>query len=276
MSIEEQNGGGVSVPLHNGSLSPSRVVGHFSCGAASAVAMKLALAEYGPEIVICNAFVAEEHEDNRRFLGDCEVWFGGEVIVLRDQKYGASTHEVWRRKRYIKGIYGAPCSKALKREVLEPLMLPNDIHVLGYTAEEQDRFDRFLDANNGIHARAILIEKSLTKADCLAIVDRAGIELPYMYRIGFDNANCKGCPKGGQNYWCKVRKYFPSDFSEIVKIQNEIGPGAYFLQHRSGPKKGQRMSLLELPDGDGDMADEPSFSCSFFCEMAEQDMEACE
>ena len=35
-----------------------RVVGHFSCGAASAVACKLALAEYGREsVVIYNAFI---------------------------------------------------------------------------------------------------------------------------------------------------------------------------------------------------------------------------
>lgn len=224
-------------------------------------------------MVIVNAFVAEEDEDNRRFLRDCEVWFGHPVIVVRDEKYGASARKVWRQKRYIKGMYGAPCSKALKREVIEPYMLPGDINILGYTVDEQDRFDRFIDANNGVLARAILIEKNLSKADCLAIVDRAGIELPLMYRLGFDNANCKLCCKGGMNYHMKSRKHFPEDFAELVQIQREIGPGSYFLQHRSGPKKGQRMPLWELPEGDGNMADEPDFNCSFFCEMAEQDME---
>ena len=43
----------------------SRMVCQFSCGAASAVATKLILAEYPPEqVVIVNAFIKEEHEDN--------------------------------------------------------------------------------------------------------------------------------------------------------------------------------------------------------------------
>src|SRR6185369_1626302 len=78
----------------------NRIVCHFSCGAASAVATKLILGEYDPSrVVIFNAFLVEEHTDNRRFLADCERWFNHPITVLRDQKYGASVHEVWRRKR---------------------------------------------------------------------------------------------------------------------------------------------------------------------------------
>jgi len=69
-----------------------RRVCQFSCGAASAVATKLTLAEF-PDAVIINAFVKEENEDNRRFLADCEKWFERTVHVLRDEKYGASTDE---------------------------------------------------------------------------------------------------------------------------------------------------------------------------------------
>lgn len=252
----------------------SRVVGHFSCGAASAVAIKLAISEYGADnVVIYNAYIKEEHQDNRRFLSDCEAWFGKKITVVQDQIYGASVREVWRKKRFIKGQYGAPCSKALKRDVLNKYMMPDDLNILGYTVEEQARFDRFIDANNGIKARAILIDRGLTKSDCLSIIDRAGIELPYMYRLGFQNANCIGCCKGGRNYWQKVRKHFSQDFIEVSQIQQSIGPGANFLKFDSGPRKGERMSLQELPEGDGNMANEPSFSCSLFCELAEKDIE---
>jgi len=79
-----------------------RYVCQFSCGAASAVATKWVLANRpDSEILIVNAFVQEEDADNRRFLADCEKWFGRPVLVLRDEKYGASTDEVWRRKRFI-------------------------------------------------------------------------------------------------------------------------------------------------------------------------------
>lgn len=77
----------------------SRIVAQFSCGAASAVATKLALAQHGDRCVPLNAFLAGEHADNRRFLADCEVWFGRKVVVLRDEKYGADPVEVFRRTR---------------------------------------------------------------------------------------------------------------------------------------------------------------------------------
>lgn len=121
----------------------SRIVCQFSCGAASAVATKLMLMEKYPypPLIIVNAFLMEEHADNRRFLADCERWFAHPVLVLRDEVYGASTDEVWRRKRYIKGPRGAPCSLELKRKLLAKISDPGDLNVIGYTVEEVDRFD---------------------------------------------------------------------------------------------------------------------------------------
>lgn len=69
----------------------TRIVCRFSCGAASAVATKLVLSEYGAtrEIAVINAYIEQEHTDNRRFLADCEQWFGVPITVLRDTKYNA-------------------------------------------------------------------------------------------------------------------------------------------------------------------------------------------
>jgi hypothetical protein len=118
-------------------------------------------------------------------------WFGHPITVLRDEKYGASALEVFRRKRYLKGQRGAPCRKALKGDVLDAASLPSDIFALGYTAEEEDRVLEFQDANNGRQILCPLIEKGLSKADCLAMIERAGIELPAMYRLGYNNNNCR-------------------------------------------------------------------------------------
>lgn len=252
-----------------------RHVCQFSCGAASAVATKIILAEQASEnVLIVNAFLKEEDSDNRRFAIDCEKWFGHPITVLRDEKYGASTHEVWRRKRYIKGQQGAPCSQELKRKLLATVSLPDDITVLGFTAEEWDRLQDLQDHFPAETFRAPLIERGLYKDDCKAMVERAGIRLPRMYELGYDNANCVGCPKGGIAYWQNIREDFPSDFVHIQTIQENIGPGAYFLQFRSGPRKGERMSLADLPTGRGDMRTEPNFSCSFFCAMVEKEWEA--
>jgi len=249
-----------------------RIVSHFSCGAASAVATKLILSEYDPSrVVILNAFIKEEHEDSRRFLADCERWFCHPITVIRDEKFGASTHETWKRERYITGSHGAACSRALKRKLLNSVSRPSDIYVLGFTTEESARLDDFLDANNGRKVLTPLIERGLGKADCLAIIERAGIELPMMYRLGFHNANCIGCPKGGAGYWNKIREVFPQQFSQIADIQEAIGPGAKFLRNR---RTGERIYLRELDPSHGRIEEEPEISCSFFCEMAEQDMGA--
>lgn len=233
------------------------------------------LAEYAPcEVLVVNAFIREEHEDNRRFLADCEKWFNHPVVVLRDEKFGASTDEVWKRKRFMKGLRGAPCSIALKRAILDSVTLPGDVDVFGFTAEEEDRFEQLQGNHPERKMRAPLIERNLGKQDCLAMIDRAGIELPMMYRLGYDNANCIGCPKGGQAYWQNIRADFPERFSQIQAIQEDIGPGANFLRFRSGARMNERMSLAELPEGRGNMKGEPSFSCSFFCQLAEQEIEA--
>lgn len=248
-----------------------RRVCQFSCGAASAVATKLAIAQWGPPVVIVNAFIKEEHEDNRRFLADCEQWFGYSVTVLRDEKFGASTDEVWRRKQYVKGPHGAPCSKVLKRDLLASIAQPDDINIIGFTSEEEDRAIDLEQFAPDKKWKFPLITRGLSKADCKAMVERAGIELPLMYRLGYDNANCIGCPKGGQAYWQNIREDFPERFVQIKTIQESIGEGAYFLRFRSGPRRNERMSLADLPAGRGDMKGEPSFSCSFFCELSERE-----
>jgi hypothetical protein len=83
----------------------SRIVCQFSCGAASAVATKLALAQYGAthDVQIINAFLAEEHPDNLRFKAECVAWFGQQIITLRDFKDDASVVRVFRRKQYMMG-----------------------------------------------------------------------------------------------------------------------------------------------------------------------------
>lgn len=248
----------------------NRIVCQFSCGAASAVATKLALAEYGHDrVVIVNAFIKEEHEDNRRFADDCERWFEHPITVMRAEKFSASTHEVWRRKQFIKGPHGAPCSLELKRTLLNADALPCDAWVLGFTAEEMDRWESLQERNPDRKILAPLIEKGLGKADCLAMVERAGIALPEMYRLGFHNANCIGCPKGGAGYWNKIREVFPEQFYQIADIQEAIGEGAKFLRNR---RTGERIWLRELDPTHGRIEDEPAISCSFFCEMAEQDI----
>ena len=254
------------------SADTPRIVCQFSCGAASAVATKLAVAQYGERCIIVNAFIAEEHEDNRRFAADCERWFGQEIVNLRDTKYDASAIKVFETVGYIKGQYGAACTTRIKRGLLRTFEQPGDVLVLGYTAEEQGRYDDWLTDWPGRPIIAPLIERGLTKEDCKAMVERAGIKLPAMYLLGYDNANCIGCVKGGLGYFRAIREDFPAQFERLAQAEDKVaslhGEGAYILRHRSGPSEGKRFPLRELPQGKAHRG-EPLPSCGLFCESAE-------
>lgn len=255
----------------------SRIVCQFSCGAASAVATKLALAQYGERCVVVNAFIAEEHPDNRRFAQDCVGWFGQPMVELRDTKYDASAIKVFETVGFIKGHRGAACTLRIKRGLLDAWEQPGDVMVLGFTAEEKHRADDFAERWPDRPAIFPLIERGLTKEDCKAMVLRAGIELPMMYRLGYDNANCIGCVKGGLGYFRAIREDFPDQFERLAQAEDKVaslhGENAYILRHRSGPLVGQRFPLRELPSGPAHRG-ELLPNCGLMCEMAEQEYAA--
>lgn len=244
-----------------------RVVCWFSCGAASAVATKIALVENarGAKLpaVVARCRIDEEHPDNDRFSADCARWFGEPVVDLQSERFGSSIYSVFERERYIVGAHGAPCSRALKKRVREAFQRPGDLHVFGYTAEEQDRVDRFIDANADARLWPVLIEHGLTHDECLAIVERAGIELPMMYRLGYGHNNCVGCVKGGAGYWNKVRRDFPDAFARMAALERKLGVRIVKIGD-------ERVYLDEMSPTVGKYEDEPLPSCGIFCELAEQ------
>lgn len=245
----------------------NRVVSWFSCGAASAVATKLALQEY-PDLIIAYCEVKEEHSDNKRFLKDCEKWFGKEIIILGNDKYDRSIYTVFEKTKYIAGVAGARCTKELKKQVRIDFQQPNDIQMFGYTAEEEHRLDRFIDANNDVHIIAPLIEHGITKADCLAMIENAGIELPALYKLGYKNNNCLGCCKAqSPAYWLKIKQDFPEMFKKMVDAEQMLNVR---ICKYTKNKEEHRVFLTELPEHIKPMDDTVDIQCGIFCEMAEQ------
>lgn len=250
-----------------------RTVVWFSAGAASAIAAKLTLART-PDAVIVYVDPGSEHDDNPRFLADCERWFGHEVTRLRSDRYRDTWH-VWDDRRFIVGPDGAPCTAELKKRVRYAFQRPDDRQVFGFTADprEKRRADRFREQNPGVTLVTPLIEHDLTKRDCLAMVDRAGIELPAMYQLGYENNNCIGCPKGGIGYWNKVRVDFPDVFDRMARLERDI---AYAVLSEEIPGTGRKKRpvwLDELDPERGDYATEPDMECSLLCALAEDEIE---
>lgn len=247
-----------------------RIVCRFSCGAASAVATKLALKKYGHDrVVITYSDPGSEHPDNKRFLADCERWFGQQVFQLKNPDY-RDTWDLWEQSSFIVSRHGAPCTGTLKREPTYEFSRPTDILVFGYTVEEKARAAQFRKQNFEITLETPLIDAGLTKADCLGIIDRAGITIPAMYLMGYQNNNCIGCPKGGMGYWNKIRVDFPETFERMAALQRRLGKGSGFWRERD---TGERIMLDDLDPARGDLLSESSVECSLLCHIAASDME---
>ena len=237
----------------------------FSCGAASAVAAKATLDKYGKThtVRVVNNPVAEEDEDNRRFLKDVESGLGVERETAANANFPSwAAVDGWEQRRYMEGIGGAPCTYELKkkaRQEWESLNNP-DWHVLGFTAEEKSRADRFMftERDNLI---PVLIDEGITKADCFRILSQEKIELPRIYKLGYPNANCIGCVKAtSPTYWNHVRKMHPEVFEQRCTQSRDIG--AKLVRVR-----GQRIFLDELKTTDkGRPMKGMDFECGIFCE----------
>lgn len=246
----------------------NRVVSWFSCGAASAVATKLALAQSPATIVYCE--VKEEHPDNKRFLKDCQDWFGQEITILGNDKYKRSIYEVFNKTRYLAGHAGARCTIELKKNVRKEFERPGDVQVFGYTIEEQERVNRFIDANNEVQIITPLIDAGLTKQDCIAMISRAGIDLPAMYKLGYKNNNCRGCVKAqSPSYWKKIKIDFPEYFEKMNAQEKRLGVKICKATIDGIPDV--RMQLHELPDWIKPVDDTIDIQCGIFCHIAEQE-----
>ena len=145
-----------------------RTLSWFSCGAASAVATKLSKPD---EIVYCDT--GSEDKDNYRFMRECMEWFGQPIVRLKNKAY-SDTWELWEKTRYLSGVHGAECTRALKVLPRLSFQKPNDTHIFGYTDDLADKKRAKILQDNwpDLDIKTPLIEKGLTKQSCLAMLQK--------------------------------------------------------------------------------------------------------
>lgn len=241
-------------------LKVGRVVAWFSCGVTSAVAAKMTLEKY-PDAILAYCDTGSEHDDNKRFITDCEKWYGKEITVLRSKKY-SDIWDVFEKTRYLAGVNGARCTTELKKLVRRDFEQPDDLQIFGFDASENNRAERFNQHNPEVKTWFPLIEADISKEQCLKTVSAAGIELPIMYKLGYRNNNCIGCVKGQAGYWNKIRKDFPDVFESMAKKERELNVA--LCKSYAGDGKRKRMFLDELPPDMGRYKD-LEIQCGLFC-----------
>lgn len=246
----------------------ARKVVWFSCGAASAYLARLAVDEFGDEcdVVYCDT-ASSEHSDNERFFSDVERWIGRPITRIRSEEY-ATIDDVFERRRFMSGPKGAVCTSLLKKVPREAYQRIDDVHLFGYTAEERRRADEFEERNKSLRLDWLLIDRGVTKAQCLDAIKGAGIELPAMYSLGFSHNNCPGCVKAtSAGYWNLVRRTFPEIFERRARQSRAIGCRLVRIRLPGDPpsRSTPRHFLDELPP-DAD-APQDDIDCGPVCQM---------
>ena len=147
-----------------------KYIGWFSCGATSSVACKIAIDE-GKDVDLWYIDTGAEHEDNKRFITDCENWYGKQISIARSEKFSCPLDVA--KKELFNTPWGAPCTKYLKKEVRQTQIMPlynaDVIHILGfeYTKHEVNRALRWKEQQTP-NCYFPLIEKGLiNRTACL-------------------------------------------------------------------------------------------------------------
>ena len=245
-------------------MTEERVVAWFSCGVASAVAAYLAIEKYGKDKVVvayCDT-MADEHPDNQRFFDEVQDWLDIKIERLKSNKF-SRVDEVFESRSYMSGIMGAPCTLELKKVPRFDFQKADDIHVFGYTADENHRIKRFKEQNPDVKVDWVLSDQGYSKSLCLMTIGSAGIEIPMMYQLGYSNNNCLGCVKASSaKYWNQIRVDFPEVFK--VRAERSSSVGARLTRF-----KNERIFLDELPT-DYRPADREEISCGIECDVPEE------
>ena len=203
-----------------------RVLVWFSCGAASAVALRNAIKIYGDMVVpvYCNTS-ENEHPDNPRFMRAIEAWLGVKVVTISSEKY-KSIEEVAEKTGYMAGIKGARCTVELKKVPRFRFQTGGELHIFGFTSDkkERQRAIDFAENNHDLQLAWPLIDAEITKEECFKILQDAGIAIPELYLMGYKNNNCIGCFKAtSAAYWNRIRVDFPEVFTRRAKQSRELG-----------------------------------------------------
>jgi hypothetical protein len=235
----------------------------FSCGITSAVACKIALQKYN-DVELYYTHIGSQHYDSLRFLRDCEQWFGKKINIRQNEMY--NTHfDIYRDFGFIKIRKFTQCTMELKikirRQIEDEIGIKNiEAQIFGFDISEKHRAEN-MQALLTTKCVFPLIESKLDKSNCIGIIQKVGIEIPEMYKMGFHNNNCIGCPKGGMGYWNKIRNDFPDVFKEAMNVENKIKHSIL----RNGD--GSPLFLKDLDPKRGDYPTEIMPNCGLFCDL---------
>jgi 3'-phosphoadenosine 5'-phosphosulfate sulfotransferase (PAPS reductase)/FAD synthetase len=168
----------------------------------------------GTNVIPIFANTRIEEPDLYRFLGDTERLLDITIIRLAD---GRTPFDVMKDERAItiRGI--APCSKKLKREVIErfvrTIQKPFTM-VYGLDWSEMHRITRMRELSKDLLWFPLIEKPLVTKADIITYLHAVGIQETQAYKDGFSHNNCGGgCVKAGKRQFIHLLQTRPDTYA---------------------------------------------------------------
>lgn len=199
----------------------------YSGGLGSWMTAKRVIEKYGKEnVVLLFTDTLSEDKDLYRFLDDTEKYFDLKITRIAD---GRDIWQVFKDARFLGNSRIAPCTGQLKQKLsrkwIKAHFQPDEcILYLGIDWTEIHRTEAPRKHWDPYQVEYPMCEEPyLDKEDVRNELKRAGIELPYLYKIGMSHNNCNGmCVKGGQGHWVQLLKASPERYSEAEKHEKEM------------------------------------------------------
>lgn len=261
-----------------------------SGGLTSFEALRRTLDKHGKEHT--HAYFADtkqEDEDLHRFLKDQERYFGIEIERIAD---GRTIWQTWKDRRCItlrlpSGADVAPCSMLLKREVIDTMITTRYApgtytRVFGYEWSEIDRMSRLEADIAPEKAWFPLAERPyVDKCHISNFLEEIGIEVPRLYKLGFEHNNCGGgCVKAGQAHWAHLWFTLPDRYLMWEEKEEEFRQWidkdiAILKDRRGGQSKPMTLQAFRgrLQRGDTDYDKDDWGGCGCFAPMAQLRMD---
>ena len=196
----------------------------FSGGLASFFEAKLSIEKYGKEnveLVFCDT--NSEDEDLYRFIKDAEKYLGMEVIRLVD---GRDIWECAFEDNFLYNSRVANCTIKLKMRLFKRYIkqyTKDEITVhIGFDFTEMHRFER-TEKHYKCKVESLIIDTTLEKYSMRVELEKLGIKLPLLYRLGFAHNNCGGfCFKAGIGHFKQLYLKLPDRYDYHMNKEQEL------------------------------------------------------
>jgi len=212
----------------------SRNIVALSGGVASAWVANWVVKNVDEDAVLYFNDTKWEDKDLYRFLDDISNYLGKEIYYDSD---GRTPEEVFYDQNFLGNNRVPLCSRILKAERLQKYAAPGDVCFFGIDATEAHRAVRIEQIYNGldVKCRFPLIEEQVYKPTVHQWVASVGIEIPRLYKLGFEHNNCGGgCVRSGKRQWLHLLKTLPDVYKAREELEQEFsllsGKPSHFLK----------------------------------------------